>query len=346
MPEQVIIFFMHRNWIRIFIGLFVLLILGFSSVWNAAARGPDLPVASTAYDLIVAVNALRASHGLSGYSTNSILMGSAQAQANYMAAIGHWSDYGPGGSLVGQRLLAAGYPLAGDLSGCSAAAFPCGIVSQNVIQGTSSMTVQAAVSAWMGDSQHQIALLSANLNDIGAGVTNGGGYVYYVIVCAASGGSSSRQSGTPSASGNASALQPLIAPAIVSTPDQAGNIYHVVQPGQALWQIAIAYKVKINDIKSLNGLTSDVIYPNQKLLIIRVGTPTPVSPTPKPTLDLSTFTPLPTLEVVTPVATGTATPVPVAPVQNQNGAVVVGGIILVALLAAGLIAWGLRQRPI
>ena len=337
---------MHRNWIRIFTGFLALLILGFSSSWNASARGLDLPAASTAYDLIVSVNALRASHGLSAYSANSILTGVAQAQANYMASIGHWSDYGPGGSLVGQRLLAAGYPLAGDLSGCSASAFPCGIVSQNVIQGTSSMTAQAAVSAWMGDSQHQIALLSANLYDIGAGVTNSGGYVYYVIVCAASGGSGSRQSGTQSANGTPASQGQLITMAIVSTPDQAGNIYHVVQPGQALWQIAIAYKVKINDIKSLNSLTSDIIYPNQKLLIARAGTPTPVSPTAKPTLDLSTFTPLPALEVITPTVTGTATPVPAAPVQNRNGAVVVGGIILVALLAAGFIAWGLRQRPI
>ena len=118
--------------------------------------------------------------------------------------------------------------------------------------------------------------------------------------------------GTPASQNQSIAL------AIVSTPDQAGNIYHIVQPGQALWQIAIAYKVKINDIKSLNGLTSDVIYPNQKLLIMRVGTPTPVSPTAKPTLDLSTFTPLPTLEVITAAATGTATPVPVAPVQNSE----------------------------
>jgi len=337
---------MPRNWIRIFSGLLGLLILGFSSVWNAAARGLDLPAASTAYDLIAAVNDLRVSRGLPAYSTNSIVMGTAQGQANYMASIGHWSDYGPGGSLVGQRLLAAGYPLAGDISGCSSSSFPCGIVSQNVIQGTSSMTAQAAVNAWMGDSEHQIALLSSNLFDIGAGVANSGGDVYYAIVCAASTGGGQRQSYTPSANGNPASQNQTIALAIVSTPDQAGNIYHIVQPGQALWQIAIAYKVKINDIKTLNGLTSDIIYPDQKLLIARIGTPTPVPPTAKPTLDLSTFTPLPTLEIITPTVTGTATAIPAAPVQNRNGAIIVGGIILVALLAAGFIAWGLRQRPV
>ena len=71
----------------------------------------------------------------------------------------------------------------------------------------------------------------------------------------------------------------MIPMAIVSTPDQSGAVYHIVQEGQALWQIAIAYKVKINDIKTLNNLTSDVIYPGQKLLIMHAATLTPVPPT-------------------------------------------------------------------
>jgi hypothetical protein len=328
---------MHRNWIRIFIGFLALLILGFSSNWEASARGLELPAAYTAYDVIAAVNALRASHGLSAYGANSILMGTAQTQANYMASTGTVTHYGPDGSRPFQRALAAGYSVAGDLS-------LGGFFSEN-IEGDPNLTPQQVVGDWQGDAPHLNTMLSPNLQDIGAGIAQAGGFYYYVIDCGLSGGSTT--SYTPSAGGaTGSSLVPTIAAAIVSTPDQAGNIYHVVQPGQALWQIAIAYKVKINDIKSLNSLTSDVIYPNQKLLVARVGTPTPVSPTAKPTRDLSTFTPLPTLEVVTPIATGTATPVPVAPVQNRNGAVVVGGIILVALLAAGLIAWGLRQRPV
>ena len=109
---------------------------------------------------------------------------------------------------------------------------------------------------------------------------------------------------------------------------------------------AIAYKVRINDIKNLNSLSSDVIFPGQKLLIMRVGTATPVSPTAGPTLDLSTFTPLPTLEAVTETVTSTATPTPAAPAQVQNGAPVVGGIIFVALMAAGFIAWASRNRPV
>ena len=335
---------MRKSFVWLSVGLLLSLALGLLSVGIVPAQAIDLSTTYTPSALISAVNALRAGHGLPAYQTSSILMATAQAQANYMASIGMWSDYGPGGSTLGERLLAAGYPLAGDLNAG-------GIASQNVIQGTSSMTVQAAVEAWMGDAEHQIALLSTGLTQIGAGVTYSGGDVYYVIDCAQPTGSGQQQAYTPSSSGSQTGGTPvspiqLIPMAIVSTPDQSGAVYHVVEPGQALWQIAIAYKVRINDIKNLNSLSSDVIFPGQKLLIMRVGTATPVSPTAGPTLDLSTFTPLPTLEAVTETVTSTATPTPAAPAQVQNGAPVVGGIIFVALMAAGFIAWASRNRPV
>lgn len=208
------------------------------------------------------------------------------------------------------------------------------------------MTPQAAINAWTGDAGHRIALFSTSLTEIGAGVTYAGGDVYYVIDCAQPTGSGQQQAYTPSANGTSVSQSQMIPVAIVSTPDQAGNVYHIVQPGQALWEIAIAYKVKINDIMNLNGLTSNVIFPNQKLLIMRLGTPTPVPPTVQPTMDLSTFTPLPTLGVATDAPTGSPTPIPDAPAKSQNGTMVVGGIILAALIAAGFIAWSVRQRPV
>jgi len=335
---------MRKSFVWPFIGLLLSLALGFLPARIIPVQASDLSTTYTPSALISAVNALRAGHGLPAYETNSILMSVAQAQANYMASIGTWSDYGPGGSTLGERLLAAGYPLAGDLSAG-------GICSQNVAQGTSSMTVQTAINTEWSDAEHQIALFSTSMTQIGAGVTYSGGDVYYVIAAAQPTGSGQQQAYTPSSSGSQTGGTPvsqsqLIPMAIVSTPDQSGAVYHVVQPGQALWQIAIAYKVKINDIKNLNSLSSDVIFPGQKLLIMRVGTSTPVSPTAGPTLDLSTFTPLPTVEIFTETVTSTATATPVAPVQSQNGAPVVGGIIFVALAAAGFIAWASRNRPV
>ncbi|MCI0549927.1 MAG: LysM peptidoglycan-binding domain-containing protein, partial [Anaerolineae bacterium] len=55
--------------------------------------------------------------------------------------------------------------------------------------------------------------------------------------------------------------------ALVSTPNSSGDVIHEVWPGQSLWQIAIAYKVKIDDIKRLNNLFDNNIYPGNKLLI-------------------------------------------------------------------------------
>ncbi len=332
---------MSKRFLWLFIGLF--LFLGFLPAGVIPARALVSSAAESPYALINAVNALRASKGLPAYQTSSILMTTAQAQADYMASIGTWSDYGPGGSTLGERLLAAGYPLAGDL-------YLGGIASQNVAQGTASMTVQTAITSEWSDPEHQIALFSTSMTQIGAGVTYSGGDVYYVIDCAQPTGSGQQQAYTPSSGsqvgGTPASQEPTIPMAIVSTPNQSGSVYHIVQPGQALWQIAIAYKVKINDIMTLNGLTSDVIYPGQKLLIMRVGTPTPVSPTAEPTQDLSTPTPLPTLEVITETAIGTPTPVSATPAESRNGTMVVGGIIFVALIAAGFIAWASRNRPV
>jgi uncharacterized protein YkwD len=311
----------------------------------ARAASPRAPQAAFgAYDLISAVNAVRTASGVAAYRSNSILMDTAQAQADFMAAIGTWSDYGPGGSTLGQRLLAAGYPLSGDLS-------LGGLASQNVIQGTTEMTPEQAVKAWEGDAPHRIALFSSALTEIGAGVTYKGNYVYYAIDCAQPTGSKAPLVYTPPAAGTAGSgsvgsIEATIPPAYVNTPDANGNVYHVVQAGQALWQIAIAYKVKINDIKSLNKLGSDVIYPGQKLLIMRAPTATPVSPTPKPTLDLSTAVPLPTLEVVTALPTGTSTPLAGAAPGPWSGPGAIGAIGLGALLAAGALAWLARTRAV
>jgi uncharacterized protein YkwD len=68
---------------------------------------PAPKYADTAYDLINGVNALRAASGLPPYSISPILMYTAQAQADFMAANGVVTHSGPGGSSVTSRLLAA-----------------------------------------------------------------------------------------------------------------------------------------------------------------------------------------------------------------------------------------------
>lgn len=333
---------MLKRLVLALIGLFLLLGVGFSPDVDGSARTLDSASASSASELIDAVNSLRASHGLPPYTVNSILMGTAQGQSDYMASIGTWSHTGPGGSSVTQRILAAGYPLAGDLS-------LGGFRSENVIYGTG-MTAAQAVSAWTGDAPHLHTMLSTDLVEIGAGATEKDGDFYYVIDCARPTSSGAPQAYTPGAEAQYNAgINDIIVPVSKSTPDENGDVIHEVQSGQSLWQIAIQYGVKIADIERLNNLgATPVIYPGDKLLIMKVGTSTPApSATPTETQEAITSPPLSTVAVPSTTPSVTATLIPVAPVSNGVG---VGGavaaIIIVALVAAGLVAWAGRARDV
>ncbi len=330
---------MNKRLLWILTGICFLSAISFVTVSNGSAQTLGLAPASNAYDVIATVNSLRASRGLPGYNVNSVLMQIAQSQADYLASTGGANGHiGPGGTRPIDRALAAGYPVSG------------GYFSENWL-GHDNYSAYEAVNAWMGDAPHQNTMLSPNLADIGAGVAMAGDTVYFVIDC---GLATNSQINTPSAdggtvivvSGTAMTQDNRIAVAIVSTPDEKGNIYHIVQPGQTLWQIALAYKTTIEAIKQKNHLSSTDIFVGQKLFIAFADTPTPVSPTVTATRDLSTATLLPTLLVFTETPTGTATALAVVPASSPAGGVAVIAIIVVALFAAGMVAWAGRSRPV
>jgi uncharacterized protein YkwD len=296
-------------------------------------------VDTNAYSLINEVNALRAANGLAPYTANSILMSVAQAHAEYMAATGNVSHIGAGGSTSSQRIQAAGYPLAGDLS-------LGGMKSENIMAG-SNLSVQEAVVAWQGDAPHLNTMLSANLQEIGAGVAIVGDYVYYVIDCARPTTSGIPQSYTPApgttqVSGDLDAA-PLASTIMPSTPNANGKLIHVVQPGETLWLIAISYKVKIVDIRRLNNMTeAEAIYPGDKLLIKQDVTPPPpatatlvesAAKTAAPTASLlPTWTTLP-LPSPVPVSSPTPTPLP----NPLSGSASSSRLVLVIIVAAALV---------
>jgi uncharacterized protein YkwD len=336
---------MNMRLILIVTASLILLAAGFTPDVSGSARGPGMAAPANGYDLVNAVNSLRAANGLPPYNINSILMTIAQNQADYLASTGGvYGHIGAGGTRPYQRALAAGYSVAGDLS-------MGGLFSEN---WAASSSVQSAVNSWMGDATHRETMLSSDLADIGGGIASGGGMNYYVIDAGLSTGSkapSSSSTGGGTAvvivSGTPVSQEPTIAMVIVNTPDQSGIIYYTVLPGQTLSQIAMAYKTTVNQIKLYNNLTSDTIYAGQKLFIAKAGTLTPTLPSATATRDLSTFTPLPTLIVQTDTPTATETPIPAAPVSAPAGAGgAVAAIILVALVAAALVAWAGRSRPV
>ena len=291
--------------------------------------------------VIAAVNALRASQGLPAYSTSSTLMSLAQTHAEYMATTGNITHTSADGSRPYQRALAAGYPLAGQI--------PPGFYSENIL-GAPDMSPQGAVQIWTGDAPHMNTMTSAMLQEIGAGVAVSGGMVYYVIDCARPTTSGLPQAYTPGAAESSFNLaNEIIVPVTKSTPNAKGEIIHEVQSGQSLWQIAIEYGVKIDQIRARNQLSAEyLINPGDTLLIMTVGTPTPIPPsaTVEPSPTSPVLPPSPTLES-TPSSTPTPTPVISAVFGAGGGAGgPVAAIIIVALAAAALVAWAGRARPI
>ena len=85
---------------------------------------------------------------------------------------------------------------------------------------------------------------------------------------------------------------------IRATPAADGSITHVVQPGETLWAIAVAYGVYIDQLQMLNKLGATiVIYSGQKLVIKEAGpTWTPSEATLMAAGITPTITPTPTLE--------------------------------------------------
>ncbi len=135
-----------------------------------------------------------------------------------------------------------------------------------------------------------------------------------------------------------------ISPVIVSTPNESGAIYHIVQYGQTLEMIATAYGISVAELRSLNGLPEGAsdIYIGQSL-IIRVAQPPTETPTLTPTTPPPTRTPRSITPIMTPTPfpTATATPRSLIPqgitIQRRSM-----GIILLSIGGAGLIAMTLH----
>ena len=302
------------------------------------------PYQSSANDLIAEVNALRIANGLPPYSVSPILMGTAQAQADYMAAIGSVTHSGPGGINLTQRLLNAGYPLAGDLS-------LGGFRAENITGGPNKNAAQA-VQGWTGDAPHLNTMLSPDLTEIGAGVAKVGNTYYMVIDCALPTTSGQLQAYTPGPDEPAvgtSAPSDFIVPIVTSTPAADGLVYHEVQYGQTLWAIAIEYGVKIDEIRALNNLGPGTdIYQGNRLLIRKDAPPPPATATPESAISPTSPDPVPTstpFPTVTPIITTITTAIIES---SKNGSVtrIVIGIVLVTLLLAGIVTWMSSRKPV
>jgi len=70
---------------------------------------------------------------------------------------------------------------------------------------------------------------------------------------------------------------------VTATPRPDGSIVHTVQEGDTLFGLALLYGTTVEEIRALNGLSSDLLVVGQELLIRPPQpSPTPFTPTPAP----------------------------------------------------------------
>jgi len=279
----------------------------------------------SALEVVEKVNALRKSKGLAPYAQNQILMSIAQSHAAYISSTGVLTHFDDKGNRPYQRALNAGYPVAGDLS--------IGGMLTQVIYSGSAVSEDQVIAAWQANAADSVALLSPDYKDVGVGISAANGLTYYVLISASAGEATTAIPTLATGTAPASALT-----GIPNTPLPNGEIYHDVRKNEALWSIALLYGTTIAELKLLNGLATDEIFEGQRLVIRRASTETP-TPSPVPaTVTLGLVTSTATLPV-TPTVTQTSTPLPTPPATLESGGMIVGGITVTALIAAGLAAF-------
>jgi LysM repeat protein len=128
---------------------------------------------------------------------------------------------------------------------------------------------------------------------------------------------------------------------VINTPNENGDIVHEVLAGQTLWQIAISYNVKVEDVKRLNNLVDNNIFPGETLLIASVNAITE-TPTITP-IFTRTFRPTTTHTLVSTLTLSVETSTPATadkpPANNSNVMAIMIGIIALAILGGGYFAW-------
>jgi uncharacterized protein YkwD len=296
-----------------------------------ASQPEVVPLKSPASELIDAVNALRVQKGLAAVQPNSILNNIAQSQADYELSISVQTDVSANGLRPYQRALAAGYPVAGNVTS------DVGYLSELLFGGVK-VSAQECVDWWYSDPGHKPYLMSLVYQDVGAGVAVVNNTYYYVLVLALSTG------GTPVPFIPPATYKTPVVTKVPNTPNADGSIIYVVQPGDTPLGIAIAYAISLDELYSLNDITDkSVIFPDQQIIIRNANTPTPTqptgSPTGRPTITAwSTSTLTRTATSVPP----TLTPMPGKPFSEARGAVI--AIVVTALAIAALIALLGRKR--
>jgi LysM repeat protein len=292
----------------------------FTGTTQARASSSDL-----ANQIVALVNELREEEGLPALNVHPTLTQLAQAQADYMALSGQSSHLDALGRRPFQRALAAGYPVAGDLS-------LGGFYSENIMTGPS-LSAKQLVEMWMGDDLHQNTMLSEYRSDMGAGVAFAGDVGYYVLDTALA----SSYHAVITLSSNPPPGQSIyvIVPQATSTPLSDGSIQHTVRTGETLWGIAAVYGSTVDEIALLNRISPQrFLQPGDQLVIRQASTATPEG------LSVSEINPQPFVDGSYAMATRTpvaAKHYPAAQAQGLPLTRLIGWVLLAVAILGGIL---------
>lgn len=313
------------------------------------------------YDLVDAVNSYRAQMGLYALNAESHVMAAAQAHADWIVETGNGGHTGSGGSDETIRAMWAGYG-DGATVHCDEAWAETGSAEDAVYNAWSDWTHQGVMLDYWGNGY----------TDAGGGVADdgNGNYVFVFDICVISGKASSlapTMVNTLEYDSSGTIIEPtadmsqFIMTVKIYEPAADGSITHIVDYGQTLVQIALAYGVKVAEIRTLNGMAEDntLIYPEQKL-IIKAGANSGVSKEISNTQSVqadqpvqvdqakqaststlaATFTPrvrptrtaTPVVETITPIPVPTQENTPINSTQSI-------GVVIVTVFVIGLAAF-------
>lgn len=253
-----------------FVLLLTLAIL-FAVPTPSLASEPEEAVFSTA-DLINGINAYRQENGLYTMGTNRKLASAAQQQAEYQSSLGYWTHTGADGSSPMDRAYAAGY---GDGKKIFATEITyCGSVS----------TAADAIAWWKTSAVHNSYMLTTQYVEMGAGEASGNSNCYTVLMgwitdvaapvvdTTTTTSEDSDDDEYTGQDGTAIEAQ-LIIPVTKAEPREDGSVYHVVMPGQAMWNIWALYSedypdLTIDKLYEINNLSVwDYLVEGTELLI-------------------------------------------------------------------------------
>lgn len=307
----------------------LVILLFFVPTWSVKASS------ISGQEVINMMNAQRTHHGLAALVRNDILDSVAQGDAEYLLATHLNADIGG----VKSRVMNAGY---GDGQNAWA--------TENWAMGMAGNITVDMIKGYWADDMHMIPVNNPNYKNVGAGIATDGEDTYVVLVAAYIEGGIAAPTTNPLVTKSPTTSQ-YMAPVVTSTTNADGSVTHVVQPGQTLWSIAIAYGMHIDEIKALNKLTSDTVYAG-RTLIIKLAPTVTITPTITITPPLPSRTPAPTkyLQIATRTSfpTPTATPVPAGlGLQGLDRRTL--GIIIIAVCAFGLavvlLVSSLKKKP-